>query len=170
MVVRREGHGDRDAVRRVVLAAFGQTTEADLADRLRKARPLAVSLVALERGEIVGHLLFTPAVITAPRGGMGGMGLAPLSVLPGHQGRGVGTALVEEGLSIRTGAGCPFVIVLGYPDYYRRFGFRTAAPRGIVCPWGAVPREAFMVLALDPVAMEGVTGEARYRDEFDTLV
>lgn len=63
--------------------------------------------------------------------------------------------------------GWPFVIVLGHPDYYPRFGFEPASRKGICCQWDGVPDEAFMVLILNEKAMEGISGVARYRSEFD---
>lgn len=63
--------------------------------------------------------------------------------------------------------GCPFVIVLGHPEYYPRFGFERASAHGLACQWEGVPDEAFMVLILDAGVMEGVSGVAVYRDEFN---
>jgi putative acetyltransferase len=61
----------------------------------------------------------------------------------------------------------PFVIVLGHPDYYPRFGFEPASHKGISCQWEGVPDEAFMIKILDEKAMEDISGVARYRSEFD---
>jgi len=63
--------------------------------------------------------------------------------------------------------GCPFVIVLGRPDYYPRFGFEPASRHGLASQWEGVPDEAFMVLVLDKAVTRGVSGIARYRDEFN---
>jgi putative acetyltransferase len=62
---------------------------------------------------------------------------------------------------------CPFVAVVGHPQYYPRFGFQPASRRGLASQWDGIPDEAFMILVLDETAMAGVSGVARYRAEFD---
>jgi putative acetyltransferase len=57
--------------------------------------------------------------------------------------------------------------VVGHPEYYPRFGFETASRYGLACQWDGVPEPAFMVVILDDTAMAGVSGVARYRDEFN---
>ena len=90
-----------------------------------------------------------------------------MAVLPQRQRQGIGSALVGRGLEILRDRCCPFVIVLGHPEYYRRFGFEPASKYGLKCQWEGVPDEAFMVLIFDKEAVAGVSGVARYRDEFD---
>jgi putative acetyltransferase len=164
IAIRSERPGDASCVRIVNELAFGQPTEADIVDRLRESCPDFVSLVA-EDEAVVGHILFTPAVIESLGRLVVGMGLAPLAVTPDRQRQGIGSALVRRGLEILRERGCPFVIVLGHPEYYPRFGFEPASAHGLACQWAGVPDEAFMVL--DPKALEGLFGVARYRDEFD---
>jgi putative acetyltransferase len=62
---------------------------------------------------------------------------------------------------------CPFVVVVGHPEYYPRFGFEPASAHGLVSQWEGIPDEAFMVPVLDPHAMAGISGVAMYRDEFN---
>ena len=95
------------------------------------------------------------------------MGLAPMAVAPEHQRQGVGSALVERGLALLRERGCPFVIVLGHPTYYPRFGFVPASRSGLTCQWDGIPDDVFMAQILDAERMHGVAGAARYRDEFD---
>jgi putative acetyltransferase len=121
--------------------------------------------VAVKQNQIVGHILFSPIEIKSKETSVQGMGLAPMAVLPEFQRRGIGTDLVREGIKRLTGRGCPFVIVLGHPEYYPRFGFEPASRYGVRCEW-EVPDEAFMILVLDPSAIRGVSGLARYRPEF----
>jgi putative acetyltransferase len=75
--------------------------------------------------------------------------------------------LVQAGIDAVRERNWPFIIVLGHPEYYPRFGFVPASRHGLSCQWDGVPGEAFMVLILDEAAMAGVSGTARYRDEFD---
>ena len=93
------------------------------------------------------------------------MGLAPMAVLPERQRQGIGSELVETGLAELRERDCPFVIVLGHPEYYPRFGFEPASRHGIKCEW-EVPDEAFMILVLDGARMPEAGGRACYRAEF----
>ena len=164
--IRREQPGDEDQIRLVNTRAFGQTAEADIVDTLRRTCPEGLSLVALHNENIVGHILFTPAAIVSATQSVHGAGLAPMSVLPELQRRGIGSALVRAGLEEMRRAARPFVIVLGHPAYYPRFGFVPASRHEIANEYDGVPDEAFMILVLDESAMAGITGTARYRPEF----
>ena len=151
------------------IAAFDRPDEADLVDALRANCPEIVSLVAELDGRVVGHILFSPVTLPSGERTIRGMGLAPMAVLPAHQRDGIGAHLVEEGIARLERSGCPFVIVLGHPGYYPRFGFERASAHAIACQWPA-PDEAFMVRILDPAAMAGAAGVARCRPEFDAVV
>ena len=162
--IRDERPDDFDAVRAVNDAAFGQPEEGAIVDAIRAAIPEdIVSLVAEEDGEVVGHILFSPATI----GEVIGMGLAPMALRPDRQREGIGSRLVEEGLGRLRAAGCPFVIVLGHAPYYPRFGFEPASKLGIRSQWDGIPDDVFMAQVLDAAAMAGVEGVACYRPEFD---
>lgn len=160
IVIRPERPGDEPAIRRVNREAFGQPDEAALVDALRRGCPDLLSLVAVDRSEIVGHILFSPATI----GEVEGCGLAPMAVLPGRQRQGIGSRLVRAGVKLLRERGVPFVIVLGHPGYYPRFGFERASARGISAQWD-VPDETFMILVFDEAVMRAVRGVARYRPE-----
>ena len=159
--IREEQTGDADAIRRVNTEAFGQPQEAQLVDALRHNRSDLLALVAVDGQDIVGHILFSPAFL----GDVQGMGLAPMAVIPARQRDGIGSDLVRAGLAKLEERRCPFVIVLGHPDYYPRFGFERASAHGVRCEWN-VPDEVFMLLVLDESAIEGIRGLARYRPEF----
>jgi putative acetyltransferase len=166
ITVRAESPADARQVRTINEQAFGQPMEAGLVDRLRTTCRDGLSLVADDDGLVVGHILFTPVVIESGAGTVEGMGLAPLAVLPARQRQGIGSTLVRRGLEILRERGCPFVVVVGHPAYYPRFGFERAAGRGLQSQWERIPDEAFMVLILDEGAMSGVSGVANYRSEF----
>ena len=167
ITIRPEQPDDITAVHLINEKAFGQPAEANLVDRLRAACPNVLSLVALSGDHVVGHILFTPVTIQSARGELQGMGLAPMAVVSERQRQGIGSQLVEAGLKVLRQRVCPFVIVLGHPEYYPRFGFVPVSQRGLACQWEGVPDDAFMVLILDEASMVGVSGVARYRDEFD---
>ena len=163
--IRKEESKDRDAVHQLNLIAFDNGPEAALVDKLRASCKEYLSFVAVEDGSVVGHLLFTPATVedcTAV-----GMGLAPMSVLPSHQRKGIGSRLIRYGLEFLRNAGCPFIIVLGHPEYYPRFGFELASKYQLRSQWEGVPDDAFLVVVFDNGALPKAGGVARYRDEFD---
>ncbi len=165
ITIRAEHPEDVAAIRELTTLAFDGLTEAAIIDAIRISCPGRVSLVATENGEIVGHILFSPVTINGSP--IVGMGLAPMAVLPERQGLGIGTDLVRQGLARLREEGCPFVIVLGHPDYYPRFGFVPASMYGLSSPWEGVPDEAFMVIIFNEQVMNGIHGVVRYRDEFD---
>lgn len=166
MTIRPQRPEDASGVRRVNELAFGQPAEAVLVERLRASCVEALSLVA-EDEAIVGHILFTPVAVGTGSGPLRGMGLAPMSVVPQRQREGIGSQLVQRGVEVLRERGCPFVVVVGHPEYYPRFGFEPASTHGLVSQWHGIPDAAFMVLVLDPEAMAGVSGVARYRAEFE---
>ncbi len=167
--IRPEQPGDAAGIREVNLGAFESPIEADVVDRLRAARATQLSLIAEIGAELVGHILFSEVTVGDAEAATG-MGLAPMAVMPEHQSGGIGSALVRQGLEILRAEGCPFIIVLGHPDYYPRFGFVAASRHGITSEYDGVPDEAFMTLELTPGGLEGVSGVARYRPEFGVAI
>ena len=93
-------------------------------------------------------------------------------LLPLYQRQGIGEKLIEHGIQKLKEKGCPYVVVLGHPEYYGRFGFETASNHGIRSEWEGpeVPDDAFMVLVLDKSTMQGVKGLAKYRPEFSSTL
>jgi putative acetyltransferase len=168
VTIRPERPEDASRVRQVNELAFGQPMEADLVERLRQAGTDSLSLVA-EDDAVVGHILFTSVVVESAGRRVLGMGLAPMAVLPDRQRQGVGSQLVRRGLHILRERGCPFVVVVGHPEYYPRFGFEPASTHGLASQWEGVPDAAFMVLVLDVHSMAGVSGVAKYREEFNEV-
>ncbi|TET36803.1 MAG: N-acetyltransferase [Planctomycetota bacterium] len=162
--VRRETNTDVEAVREINTLAFEGPSEARIVDSLRKNCSDILPLVAEVDGKIVGHILFSPAVIEIGGNKINGMGLAPMSVLSEYRNKGVGGELINAGIKALKDT-CPFIIVLGHADYYPRFGFERASKYGIRCEWEA-PDEAFMIIVFDKEKMKGVKGTAKYRPEF----
>jgi putative acetyltransferase len=147
--------------------AFEQPVEADIVDKLRQACPDFISLIAEDGKIVVGHILFTPVVIEESERKLQGMGLAPMAVMPGRQGQEIGSMLVKRGLEILKEQGCPFVVVLGHPEYYPKFGFEPASTYNLKSQWEGVPDEAFMIAVFDSNLMRNSGRVARYRDEFN---
>jgi len=166
--VRAETPEDEVHVRAVNAAAFPTDAEARLVDVLRGNAEPQISLVAEHEAGVVGHILFTPVEIRSPSGTSMALGLAPMAVLPAHQRRGIGSALVRTGLEACREAGELVVIVLGHPEFYPRFGFCPAWDSGLYFETPG-PMPAFMVCELVPDALGGRTGQVRYHDAFYDL-
>jgi putative acetyltransferase len=128
--IREEAGGDQAGIRFVHEQAFAGTAEASLVDRLRADHDLVLSLVAAE-DRLLGHVALSR--LTMPESQVRAVALAPVGVLPGAQRRGIGTALVAEALRKLAAARFDWVLVLGEPAYYGRFGFTAAA--GLAAPY-----------------------------------
>ena len=125
MRIRQETEADRAAVRAVNETAFETPTQADLVEALHGKDVSLVSLVAEVDGKVVGHILFSPVSLTE-HAYLNLMGLAPMAVVPDYQRKGIGSALVRQGLTSCKELGCRAVVVVGHPEYYPRFGFVPA--------------------------------------------
>jgi putative acetyltransferase len=152
---------DRTAIDHVHIVSFPTPDEARLVEALRANGRLFLSLVAVDAEGIVGHVAFSPVTVS---GAGGGVGLAPLAVLPSFRRRGIGAALVREGLVHAERAGFHFVVVLGEPTYYSRFGFLPAARWALRDEYEG--GDAFQALELRPAAVPADGGLVRYAPEF----
>jgi len=168
VIIRQERPQDIAAIHEVNEKAFEETLEARLVDVLRTNNAVTLSLVAVVDDQIVGHILFTPVRLETGDRDLEGVGLGPMAVLPDFQRRGIGSKLVNEGLLKLRELGVSFVVVVGHPEYYPRFGFVLASRFRIRCEW-EVPDEVFMILPFDPSMREGASGLAKYREEFRTI-
>ena len=164
MIIREERQGDAERVREVNLAAFETSTEADLVDALRRQATPLVSLVAEDDANVIGHILFSPVTL-ASDSGLILMGLAPMAVVPSRQRQGVGATLVREGLERCRQLNVAAVVVLGYPEYYPRFGFLPAVRLSLRSEYD-VPEEVFMVRELRDGVFRGLSGTIRYHPVF----
>ncbi len=166
ITIRKEAAKDFDAIRRVNEKAFGRSNEADLVDKLRNNGALSVSLVAEDHGEIVGHIAFSSAELEGDDSGIQIAGLGPVAVLPDRQRQGIGSNLVRSGLAECRRLGFAAVILVGHEDYYPRFGFVPARPRGFTCGGFEVPENVWMMIELDKDALKGKSGTIFFRPEF----
>ncbi len=160
IVIRDQAPADRDAVRDVITAAFGQPDEADLVDRLGSDGDSVISLVAADGPAVVGHVLFSR--MTAP---FRALALAPVSVLPARQRTGIGSRLVRAGLERASEDGWQGVFVVGDPAWYSRFGFDAALAEGFETPYAG---PYLMVLPLDG-ALPAETGRIGHASAFAAL-
>ena len=163
MILRTEQEGDHEAIADVTASAFlgvehSDQSEPSIIARLRADGALALSLVAVERGGIVGHIAFSPVTIDGKD--CGWFGLGPVSVMPDRQTQGIGTALIQAGLAELRSRGAAGCVLLGDPAYYRRFGFELDER----LRYEGAPPEYFMRLNLDEGSIPA--GRVEYHPAF----
>ncbi len=127
ILIRNETAADIAAISAVTEAAFrtcpySRQTEQFIVLALRKAVVMTISLVAEVDGKVAGHIAFSPVKVSD--GSSGWYGLGPVSVLPELQRQGIGKALINKGLSLLKESGANGCMLVGDPDYYKRFGFK----------------------------------------------
>ena len=166
--IRQEQPRDIRQIQQLNIQAFGGRQEAELVDKLRSRCSDLLSLVAVLQDKVVGHILFSPVSVSSNQRTVVGMGLAPMAVIPEYQRQGIGGSLIKTGIAKLTKKRCPFLVVLGHPDYYPRFGFEPASGCGIRSEW-KVPDEAFLIMVLNQSQIKGINGVVNYRSEFSEL-
>ena len=162
-----ETKSDYLAIKNVNDLAFGSSAEGILVEKLRLNPDFIpeLSIVAVLNGKIVGHILFFPIRIKGGSASYNSLALAPMSVLPGYQKKGIGGQLIKNGLAFAGKLGFKSVIVLGHADYYPRYGFSPASKWKITSPFD-VPDEVFMAIELVPHGLKNVSGIVEYPAEF----
>ena len=153
-MIREEVPADVPSIEAVTIAAFLHAahtshTEQHIVNALRRAGALTISLVAELDGLLVGHVALSPVSISD--GSVHWFGLGPISVLPAHQGHGVGSALMAAALDTLREQDAQGCVLLGDPGYYSRFGFR--ATPDLVLP--GAPPEYFQALHLGTTTPRG---------------
>ena len=146
MIIRKETQSDVGAISDITKVAFeihpySNNTEQFIINALRAANALTVSLIAEIDGQMVGHIAFSP--VTFSDGSENWYSLGPISVLPDYQKQGIGTKLVNEGIGLLKALGAEGCVLVGDPNYYKRFGF--SSPDGL--QHEGVPQENFLALS-----------------------
>jgi putative acetyltransferase len=155
MHIKAERRGDADTIHSMTVSAFatvpyGDGSEGRVIDALRAAGALTLSLIVEDEGTIIGHIAFSPVTINGQHGPW--FGLGPVSVRPDQQFKGIGSALIREGLSQMSALGAELFVLLGNPAYYRRFGFEHDP--ALTCDDGLA--EAFQRLVIKGEAPTGL--------------
>lgn len=174
LVIRQEEVEDYEVTEKVVKSAFSNAEHSDkkehlLVSRIRNSDSFIpeLSLVAMDNDNkrIVGHILLSKIKISNKEQIVESIALAPVSVLPEYQNKGIGRLLITEALSVATELGYKSVVVLGHPEYYPKFGFEKASKWGIKATF-EVPEEAFMAIELRENALEKISGIVEYPSVF----
>jgi putative acetyltransferase len=169
MMIQKETSADVQEICRLNDVVFGGPVEGTIVDAIRDRCSDALSLVAVEEAQIVGHIFFSPVAILGMNG-IEAMGLGPMAVLPEYQRQGIGKALIKKGIQELEKAGCAVVVVLGHADYYPKFGFAPASQYGLKSQWEGIPDDVFMARFLNNEKMGRIGGIVRYRKEFEAAV
>lgn len=163
ITIRDEQPEDTKHIEDLTLSAFlneehSSHTEQFIVNRLRKSGQLTVSMVALEMGTIVGHVAISPVTISSAETGWYGLG--PISVLPNQQGLGIGSMLMNKSLEKLKQLGAKGCVLLGDPNYYSRFGFKSYSELKLP----DVPQEYFQAISFIDCIPQG---DVRYHEAFN---
>ncbi|MGR3774394.1 GNAT family N-acetyltransferase [Bacillus paramycoides] len=171
VTIRQEQQNDYSKTEEVVKQAFlneefSDKTEHELVSRIRKSDAFIpeLSIVAVDK-EIVGHIMLSKITIEQDGTSVESLALAPVSVAPSHQKKGIGGKLIAAAIEKAKELGYGSVVVLGHQEYYPRFGFKKASDWNIKAPF-EVPDEVFMVMELRENTLQGVEGIVQYSSAF----
>ncbi|COE53431.1 N-acetyltransferase [Staphylococcus warneri] len=171
-IIRQEREEDYRDTEEVVRKAFENETYSDqsehtLVAKLRKSEVFVpdLSLVAVYEDKIIGHILLSKILIDTEDKKVESLALAPISVLPEYQNKGVGRKLIQQALTIAEKLDFESVIVMGHEAYYPKFGFKKASHWGIQAPF-EIPDELLMAIELKDNGLDHVSGVIQYSNAF----
>ena len=171
--IRQEKPEDFKVVHKLIEKAFEPLKFSDhkeqfLVERLRKSTAFIpeLAMVAEIENKIVGHILVTKLKIKNNQDEFDSLALAPVSVLPEYQGKGIGGMLIQEAHKKARELGRQSIVLLGHEKYYPKFGYKQADSFGIELPFD-VPKENCMAIELIENGLDGVSGTVEYPKEFN---
>lgn len=169
ITVRVESPEDVRAIDVVHISAFGGEAEAQLLSALRVSSSYnrELSLVAELNGRIVGHILLTRVPLRRDGSEKNVLALGPIAVVPSQSHRGIGTELINASIKLAREKGYGAIVVVGYPEYYKRFGFRPAREFMVTCNLPA-PEDALTAMEIVEGNLVG-GGHVEYPEPFITL-
>lgn len=85
--------------------------------------------------------------------------LAPVAVHSDHQGKGIGTRLIDYGLDQLRSEGVRYVITYGDPGFYARVGFGKISDKLISPPFPPTQPEGWLGQALADAPISDLTGQ-----------
>lgn len=173
IIIRVEKQTDYNAVFELIEKAFEKLAVSDhreqfLVQRLRKSTEFIpeLSMVAEFNNKIVGHILLSKLKIKNGQDEFDSLALAPVSVHPEYQGKGIGGMLIQEAHKKARDLGHQSIVLLGHEKYYLKFGYQQAGNFGIELPFD-VPKENCMAIELTENGLDGVSGIVEYPKEFN---
>lgn len=158
MLIKDEQPNDSNRITNIQYAAFkghpmhapgAEPTEHIIVERLRASKALALSLLAEEGGEAVGHIAISPATIGNSTSGWYLLG--PVGVVPAHQGHGIGSCLIRETLQRMKDKGAEGIVLVGEPKFYNQFGFKNVP----TITYSGVPDQYVLALSFTDNEPEG---------------
>ncbi|MGI4745341.1 MAG: GNAT family N-acetyltransferase [Janthinobacterium lividum] len=164
MEIRPELPDDQGLTGLLYRQAFIGTYEAELIDELRQSGVTPIALVAMDDGELVGHIMFATIGLEVDGRSVRSLALAEMAVHAGLQRKGIGGKLIRAGLEAARAQDYAAVVVLGHPTYYPSFGFSAERARHLRTPFRG--GDAFMALELKPGALDGEDGVVKYPAAF----
>ena len=169
ITVRPETAEDIRAIDVVHISAFGGEAEAQLVSALRESATYnrELSLVAELGGRIVGHVLLTRVPLRKDGAEKNVLALGPMSVVPSQSHRGIGSELINASIKLAKDKGYGAIVVLGHPEYYKRFGFVQARDLQVSCNLPA-PEDALTVMEIVAANLAG-GGHVEYPEPFVAL-
>lgn len=174
IAVRQEKPEDYPVVFDLIEKAFenelmSDHEEQNLVERLRKSNSFIpeLSLVALYGDKIVGHILLTRVKIVNAQYKFESLALAPVSVLPEYQNKGIGGMLIKNAHKAAKDLGYKSIVLLGHAGYYPKFGYKPASTFGVELPYN-VPDENCLAIELVEEGLKGVSGIVEYPKEFNS--
>ena len=173
ITIRPEKASDYLEVQHLIKLAFENTTEGEpteplLVKRLRQSDAYIpeLSLVAEnEKGTLVGHILLSKVKVVSEESTALLLGVAPLSVLPDYQRKGIGSLLMREAHKRASELGYKGALLIGHKEYYPRFGYKKASLYGIQFPFEA-PDDCCMAIELKEGGLQGIHGMVHYPSAF----
>lgn len=171
-MLRQEKEKDYPEVFKVVEQAFKNAEYSDhqehfLVERLRKSCAFIpeLSIVAEIDNKIVGHILFTKILVKNNSEIFESLALAPVSVIPEYQGKGIGGQLIHYGHQVAKKLGHSSVILIGHENYYPKFGYQKTSTFGIAFPFD-IPEANGMAIELVNNGLKNIKGIVHYPKEF----
>lgn len=165
MMIRTEQAQDYKGVYQLQYEAFGnRNDEASIVERIRISTSFVpeLSLVAEQKGEIVGHIILSKATIVNELTEQEALVLGPIAVQPALQKQGIGGMLIREAVKRCVDLRYGLILLIGHPEYYPKFGFKQARRYGLDLKQYNVPDEVFMVYESISGTLEKTEGELRY--------